>query len=116
MKSIRAAFEFRLPTGVPRRTLAPMNNVLSGLTRLLTLWRLSRAISRKPVPRFQIVAERRSEGLAALLVQLLTNEDVPAALHFAPGGDTILDVFEVIVADEHAVRAREVLTQYGEAI
>ncbi|MCW2550063.1 MAG: hypothetical protein JWN96_4523 [Mycobacterium sp.] len=91
-----------------------VGSVVARSGRLLTLWRLSRAISRKPVPRFRIVAERRSEGLAALLVQLLINEEVPAALHYAPGASTILDGYEVVVAEEHAVRAREVLTQYGE--
>jgi hypothetical protein len=91
-----------------------VNGLAARSGRLLTMWRLSRAISRKPVPRFRIVAERRSEGLAALLVQLLINEDVPAALHFAPGGDTILDVYEVVVSEEHAAHARELLTQYGE--
>jgi hypothetical protein len=93
---------------------AGANGVGARTGRFVTLWRLSRAISRKPVPRFRIVAERRSEGLAALLAQLLINEDVRAAVHFAPGGNTILDGYEVVVAEQDAVRALEVLTRYGE--
>jgi hypothetical protein len=92
-----------------------MNGIAARTGRFVTLWRLSRAISRKPVPRFVIVGERRSEGLAALLVQLLINEDVPAALHFVPMYGA-LEGWEVVVPEEHASRAREVMTQYGEAI
>jgi hypothetical protein len=92
-----------------------MTRVLSRPKHVLTLWRLSLAISRKPVPRFQIVAERRSEGLAALLAQLLINEEVPAALHYAPQAGAF-DVWEVVVAQEQADRAREVMARYGEAL
>ena len=92
-----------------------VSGVAARASRFLTFWRLSRAISRKPVPRFVIVAERRSEGLAALLAQLLITEDVPAALHFVPMYGALED-WEVVVPQEHAARAREVMIQYGEPV